>query len=515
MRHQERNVSEFDEIITYPPSAAPSGEKQVMSCVQAFTAALGFAMSAGWDWLPSMHTLWLRDYIEAVSMPTPFGFFGTLSGSIFFKMIMLLALCPVMERLFHAFPLDRVAFRRKPFPNADYALLPPALRERIYLSTPLILAQLCAILLLLVLTFSLPPCLDGLMPWLLGTVSALFGLIWFVLVTLLPILAIPLIFFAMPPSDDIRRRIRRHHRQCLFSTRVKGVLLRGLLLRRLSYLDILSKQGSVYLVLCVFPIMYGVHILLDFSIGCPMVSFNLMLEPPLERHAFLIMSGEISGAFLASSLIAFFPSHSLLVPMLGLSLFGCGSLLTSVFPSQPLNSVAFYIMQLSSGCCAAFGLFVLHQFFQRSGFLFRTLSKALFLLTLFGSMGGYLLWKFADNIHNSYLSSHALFMHLLTIGAILGLFFVYLIRRPLRHLMVTTPRRSLEEAFVPIIQEDPFEQLTPREREVAELVQTGMKNLEISVKLNITETTLRVHLRRIYRKLGIQGRSNLRDFNSL
>ena len=157
-----------------------------MSCVQAFTAALGFAMSAGWDWLPSMHTLWLRDYIEAVSMPTPFGFFGTLSGSIFFKMIMLLALCPVMERLFHAFPLDRVAFRRKPFPNADYALLPPALRERIYLSTPLILSQLCAILLLLVLTFSLPPCLDGLMPWLLGTVSALFGLIWFVLVTLLP-----------------------------------------------------------------------------------------------------------------------------------------------------------------------------------------------------------------------------------------------------------------------------------------------------------------------------------------
>ena len=230
-------------------------------------------------------------------------------------------------------------------------------------------------------------------------------------------------------------------------------MLRGLLLRRFSYLDILSKQGSVYLVLCVFPIMYGVQILLDFSIGCPMVSFNLMPDPPLERHAFLIMSGEISGAFLASSLIAFFPSHSLLVPMLGLSLFGCGSLLTAVFPSPPLNSVAFYIMQLSSGCCAAFGLFVLHQFFQRSGFLFRTLSKALFLLTLFGSMGGYLLWKFVDNIHNSSLSSHVLFMHLLTIGAILGLFFVYLIRRPLQHLMVTAPRRSLEEAPAPHLPE--------------------------------------------------------------
>ena len=108
------------------------------------------------------------------------------------------------------------------------------------------------------------------MPWLLGTVSALFGLLWFVLLTLLPgvwscisyglaitfsiaisllldaapteslarfrmlfpLLSIPLIFFAMPPSDDIRRRVRRHHRQHLFSPRVKGVLLRGLLLRR-------------------------------------------------------------------------------------------------------------------------------------------------------------------------------------------------------------------------------------------------------------------------------------------
>lgn len=83
MRHQERNVSEFDEIITYPPSAAPSGEKQVMSCVQAFTAALGFAMSAGWDWLPSMHTLWLRDYIEAVKYADAVRFLRDAVGKYF------------------------------------------------------------------------------------------------------------------------------------------------------------------------------------------------------------------------------------------------------------------------------------------------------------------------------------------------------------------------------------------------------------------------------------------------
>lgn len=39
--------------------------------------------------------------------------------------------------------------------------------------------------------------------------------------------------------------------------------------------------------------------------------------------------------------------------------------------------------------------------------------------------------------------------------------------------MVTTPNWSLERRLLPIIQEDPFEQLTPREREVAELVQTA------------------------------------------
>ena len=101
--------------------------------------------------------------------------------------------------------------------------------------------------------------------------------------------------------------------------------------------------------LLLFPLIYGFQLLLDFSSGCPLVCLNRLTDPPLERHTFLILSGEMSGAFLASSLIAFFPRHSLLVPMFGLSLFGCGALLTTVFPAPPLNSVAFYAMQLASG----------------------------------------------------------------------------------------------------------------------------------------------------------------------
>lgn len=553
MRHQERNVSDSDEIILHSPSAGLSGGNQVTSFVQAITASLGFAMSAGWDWLPSMHRLWLRDYVDAVVPPSPFGFFGTLSGSIFFKMVMLIALFPVMERLFMAFPPSRVGRFPSVFP--ENGVISPVIRERLYLVLPLLCSQLTAILFLSLLTFYLPPSLKDLMPWLLGSISALFGLIWFTMLTLLPgvwsciaygfaiafsmlismlletvpaaslpsvrilfpALAVPLLLFAVPPPAEIRLRIRRHQRQRLFSERMKGVLLRNLLARKISLSSVFSRQGGVYMMLLLFPLMYGFPLLMDFSSGCPLVCINIPADPPLERHTFLILSGEMSGAFLASSLIAFFPGHGLLVPMFGLSLFGCGALLTTVFPSPPLNSVAFYAMQLAAGCCAAFGLFLVHQFFQRSTYLFRNLARALFLLTAYGSVGGYLLWSLAENIHNQYLASHSLFMLLMTLGSIAGLFFVYLIRRPLRDLLSSAPipGPSLEDALlVPVEPEDPFEQLTPREREVAELVQTGMKNLEISVKLNITETTLRVHLRRIYRKLGIQGRVNLREFNN-
>ena len=546
MRLQEHSVFDFDETVFPPPSV---GGASPLSCAQAISVALGFALSAGWDWLPSMHILWLRDYIDTVGKSALTENFDMLSGSILFKMAILLALSPVMERLFLAFPPERVAFHQPPFLGRLWCS--PTICERLYLSSPLLLAQMCGVFLVFILNFFVPQSHKILLSLTIGAASALFGMVWFVLVTLLPgvwsciayglaiafsifislildsvptesltrirvlfpLLALPLLPLAVPSAADIRRRIRRHHRQRLFGTRIKGFFLHGLFARRFSILDLFSKRRNTYLVLWVFPLMYGIPLLLDYSLGCPLVCFNHINNPPLERHAVLILSGEISGAFLASSLLAFFPHHSLLVPLLGLSLFGCGSLLTSVFPSPPFNSVAFYIMQLASGCCAAFGLFVLHLFFRRTGFLFRTLARALFWLTFYSSMGGYVLWTRAVSIPNVSLGSHALFMHLLTLGAIIGLFFIYLIRRPLR-LLEKMPL-TLEDVFTPEVREDPFTLLTPREREVAELVRLGMKNLEISVRLNITETTLRVHLRRIYRKLGIQGRSKLRDFNPL
>jgi DNA-binding CsgD family transcriptional regulator len=54
-----------------------------------------------------------------------------------------------------------------------------------------------------------------------------------------------------------------------------------------------------------------------------------------------------------------------------------------------------------------------------------------------------------------------------------------------------------------------WEQLTASERRVAELAAEGMGNPEIAQSLYVTRKTVETHLGRVYRKLGIAGRSDL------
>jgi DNA-binding NarL/FixJ family response regulator len=49
-------------------------------------------------------------------------------------------------------------------------------------------------------------------------------------------------------------------------------------------------------------------------------------------------------------------------------------------------------------------------------------------------------------------------------------------------------------------------QLTPRELEVVELLAAGLSNKEIGARLGISHTTVKVHLRNVFRKLGIDSR---------
>ena len=49
--------------------------------------------------------------------------------------------------------------------------------------------------------------------------------------------------------------------------------------------------------------------------------------------------------------------------------------------------------------------------------------------------------------------------------------------------------------------------LTPRESEVAELLVRGLTNREIAALLFITQSTVKVHIRHVYEKLGVKNRA--------
>lgn len=62
---------------------------------------------------------------------------------------------------------------------------------------------------------------------------------------------------------------------------------------------------------------------------------------------------------------------------------------------------------------------------------------------------------------------------------------------------------------VPRIEQVKIDQLTPREREIAEIACTGLTNKQIGEKLAISDATVRHHLGVIFSKLGVSTRSEL------
>lgn len=51
--------------------------------------------------------------------------------------------------------------------------------------------------------------------------------------------------------------------------------------------------------------------------------------------------------------------------------------------------------------------------------------------------------------------------------------------------------------------------LTPRERELIELVRQGLKNRDIAAQLGVTEGTVKVYLHTIFDKVGVENRTEL------
>jgi DNA-binding NarL/FixJ family response regulator len=52
-------------------------------------------------------------------------------------------------------------------------------------------------------------------------------------------------------------------------------------------------------------------------------------------------------------------------------------------------------------------------------------------------------------------------------------------------------------------------QLTPREVEIADLVEKGLRNRDIANNLGIRTGTVKIHLKHIFEKTGVRGRYGL------
>lgn len=59
------------------------------------------------------------------------------------------------------------------------------------------------------------------------------------------------------------------------------------------------------------------------------------------------------------------------------------------------------------------------------------------------------------------------------------------------------------------LESDSAIELTPRERQVMELVEQGFKNREIGQELGIRPGTVKIHLKHIFEKTGVRGRHGL------
>jgi RNA polymerase sigma factor (sigma-70 family) len=69
--------------------------------------------------------------------------------------------------------------------------------------------------------------------------------------------------------------------------------------------------------------------------------------------------------------------------------------------------------------------------------------------------------------------------------------------------------RALERLVAREATRPKLEELTPREVELVRLANAGLRNKEIAARLGLTEGTVKVHLHRVYEKLGVASRVEL------
>lgn len=89
---------------------------------------------------------------------------------------------------------------------------------------------------------------------------------------------------------------------------------------------------------------------------------------------------------------------------------------------------------------------------------------------------------------------------------------VWVGRKLIPHLLEELAAAAEEQRAASAERDHRLERVTPRERQIVELLSAGASNKEIAKRLNVTERTVKAHLTAIFRKLGISGRLQLALF---
>jgi DNA-binding NarL/FixJ family response regulator len=89
---------------------------------------------------------------------------------------------------------------------------------------------------------------------------------------------------------------------------------------------------------------------------------------------------------------------------------------------------------------------------------------------------------------------------------------VWVGRKLIPHLLEELATASERQRAASTERDHRLERVTPRERQIVELLSAGASNKEIAKRLNVTERTVKAHLTSIFRKLGISGRLQLALF---
>ncbi len=515
------------------------------NCLRALSVGVGFACSAGWYWFPALHNRELWSLLETRQVPLNTGLFGDFASIGWFTILMLVFLGLAIDNLFLSLQLRRSGSLRNPELIRHCAfsgpvLFSPVINERIHLVLPALIVQSVGVLLLLIVEWYGSGALYSLVPWILGTISALFGLLWFSLMTslpgvwcciayalaaslgfglsallglqsadnlfflrvLLPALGLPLLFVAMPSSRDIKEQLIIYRRRHLHRARPRRCFSLWRLLRPASSFGASSRTSMLGAVIYLFVLLYGGQFLLEFVFGGFVTSVAALSDKYLYPGRSIALLGQACGAVIAMGLILLFPKYVLFAPLLGMVLFGSGTLCIPLSGEAPYSVIALYV---ATGCCIAFGLFIMQHLLYGEARKFHILGWGLALSITWSLIGGYLFWFLANSFGEAgaHQDLYMQFLALITVFCLLSFYWIWK-----NYQLLFTASEPVEERSKPELELK--EPLTAREREVASMVQAGIKNIEISEMLHISDATLRVHLRRIYRKLGIQGRAKLK-----